>query len=245
MPIEVISEIRPKNGGTFPLLDDAFLRGGFRSCSNLTERNSIPMDSRKEGMHCFVISTDTVYRLTSDLVTWSSDSALTKGLQDAYNGGAEIVTTSLNPVVIKGSNALDPILTIKNQTSTLAEFRGDGTVEVMETLTVRDYTSSIQVILGTNQTGNIDITDKTVYRAVQYFYTISNSDNSGFETGQLFAVHDAAQASLCAIIGSTAGISCGVVFSMEISGNNLILKAAADNSGSFSRVINLLKIVLV
>lgn len=245
MAIELITEIRPKNGGAFALLDDAFIRGGFRSCGTLTERNSIPMDSRKEGMHCFVVSTDTVYRLTSDLVTWSTDSALTKSLQDAYNEGAEIITVPLKPVVLRGSNALDPILTIKNQTSTLAEFRGDGTLEVMETLTVRDYTSSIQVVLGTNQTGSIDFTDKTVYRAVQYFYTISNSDNSGFETGQLFAVHDAAQASLCAIIGSTAGISCGVIFSMEIDGNNLILKASADNSGSFSRVINLLKIVLV
>lgn len=243
--IELIAEIRPKNGGDFALLEDSFIRGGFHVCSNLTERNSISTDSRKSGMHVYVTSTDTVYKLADDLITWNSNSSLTQTLQSAYNSGAEIITVPLRPVVVQGSNNLDTILSVKNTDSTIAEFRGDGTLEIMETLTARDYTSSIHVVLATDTTGDIDISNKGIYRAVQYFYTISNSDSSGYETGQLYIVHDGAQASLCAIIGSTVGVSCGVIFSMSISGSDLILRASADNSGSFSRVINLLKIALI
>jgi len=71
MPIEIISELVAKNSGQFALLDDSAIRGGFRVCATLTDRDNISSDKRKEGMLAFVISTGLIYELQSDLVGWS------------------------------------------------------------------------------------------------------------------------------------------------------------------------------
>jgi hypothetical protein len=69
MPISLISEIVPK--GQFALLDDKNLRGSYRICATLAERNSIPADNLKYGMVVFVQEDGKKYILESDLVTWA------------------------------------------------------------------------------------------------------------------------------------------------------------------------------
>lgn len=233
MPIQVISELAPKNGGQFALLDDKFIRGGFHVCANLTERNNIPADIRKYGMRVFVQSNDIVYMLGSDLVTWIIDSSTTNSLQQAYDGGNQIE-------IVDGS----PFL-IKNGTSTLFSISSDGTLEFTDTLKGKDYTSNITQSVNTSSVDIIvDITDKTKYRAVQYNYTITNSDNSGFETGQLYLIHNGLSCSLCAIIGNAIGTSCGAIFNAVLSGYNLELTITTDNSIAASRIVHLFKIAL-
>jgi hypothetical protein len=72
MPIEVISELVPKNDGAFPVVDDNNIRGGYQTVSTIAERNAIPQDKRKEGMQVFVQASSISYTLEADLVTWNT-----------------------------------------------------------------------------------------------------------------------------------------------------------------------------
>ena len=227
MPLKFIAELQPKSD--FALLDDLNLRGSFRVCSNLTERNSLSADHRKNGMKVFVQSTDLVYELQND--TWIIDRGLTLTLQAVYNNGNEIELT--NPLIVR--NSVEEIFRISS----------NSLVEFHDTLRGKDYTSNITVNVIANSTDTIiDQTDKTKYRAVQYFYTITNSDVSGFETGQLYIIHNEADCSVYQISGNSIDLGCGVSFAVEIVDDSLNLLASADNSGEFSRIVHLFKVAL-
>jgi len=234
MPIPVISEFLPKNGTDFTILDDRFVRGGFHCVSNLSERNAISTDRRKLGMKVYVTSTDIVYELHTDLNTWITDRSLTKTLQDAYNNGHQITIVDGVPFVI--SNGTSQILTIS----------ADNTVEFGQTLRGKDYTSSITSAVSPGNPPNtiIDTTNKTKYRAVQYFYTVTNSDQSGYETGQLYIIHDGVNCSLCAIMGNAVGNPTSASFGVQLSGYDLNLTVTIDDVQPFSRLIHLFKIAL-
>ena len=232
MPITLIAEIIPQNNGDFALLDDKYIRGSFHITASLTERNFITSDRRKWGMRVYVQSTDTVYVLQSDLITWVVDKATTQQLQDVYNSGNVIQVIDGRPFIIQCSDGTN-ILTVSN----------DKTVEFNDTLCGENYTSNITTTAITNATITVDTTDKTIYRAVQYKYTITNSDSSGYETGELFLIHDGTTPSLCAIMGSSIGVPCNATFTVVLSGYNLNLLITTDNS-PFSRIVHLFKIAL-
>ena len=215
-------------------MDDNNIRGGFRCVTNLTERNSIPSDKLKYGMKVFVQSTDIVYQLQSDLVTWIVDAATTQTLQSCYNNGNTIQLVNGSPFII--SDGINNILTVSN----------DDIVDFNTTLRGENYTSNITINVATNSSNIIvDTSDKTIYRAIQYFYTISNSDASGYETGQLFLIQDGLNCTLCDNMGNAIGIPTGSQFSSIISGNNLNLMVTTDNSGEFSRIVHLFKVALI
>jgi hypothetical protein len=246
MPINLIAEIVPKNAGQFALLDDAYLRGGFHVVDNLTTRNSISVDRRKYGMRIAVQSTDLVYKLESDLTTWTVDQIATVALQQAYNAGAEIITTSGNPVILTGSDTISTIFTIRNQTSDILKVGADKIVEFNQTLKGKDYTTSITSNVNANNSDIIlDITDRSIYRAIQYFYTCQNSDATGYETGQIYLIHDGINVTIYWQVGVTTGIPTGLIFNAQMIGANISLLATTDNSTSASRVIHLFKIVLL
>lgn len=71
MPVNVISNLIPKNGGSFPVTEDTYVKGGWQSVADNTARDAIPVERRKEGMAVFVRSSDTIYTLGADLTTWS------------------------------------------------------------------------------------------------------------------------------------------------------------------------------
>lgn len=71
MPIQVIAEIVPKNNAEFAILDDQNLRGSYRVCPTINDRNEIPIDNRKAGMQVYVQDTNNSYTLESDLTTWT------------------------------------------------------------------------------------------------------------------------------------------------------------------------------
>lgn len=247
MPIPLISEITPQNSGKFALIDDAYVRGGFHCVANLSERNLIPQDRLKVGMRVAVQSTDLVYELQSDLLTWAVDKSLTKSLQDAYNNGSVISTDDGRPLMLNGPDGVSRIFTINDSSlSKILSVDTDGTVEFDKKIRGRDYTSNLNYNVATNQNDVIiDKTDKSKYRAVHYFYTVSNSDNSGYETGQLYLIHDGFTATMYMIQGATSNNPTGISFNASISGTDLQLIASTDNSGSFSRIVHLFKVALI
>jgi hypothetical protein len=69
--IPLIAEIGPKNGGSFAMLDDTYIRGGLRVVATLQDRDAITPDRRKEGMLVLVVGdSNNLYMLTADLTTW-------------------------------------------------------------------------------------------------------------------------------------------------------------------------------
>jgi hypothetical protein len=55
MAVEVISQIKQKNGLDFPIVDSNDLKGGLYSVQDQTELNNIPDVRKKEGMLVYVI----------------------------------------------------------------------------------------------------------------------------------------------------------------------------------------------
>lgn len=67
MSIKVISKLKPKNDGYFPVVDDTDVAGGFQITATLTTRNAIPDLNRKEGMWVKVLADSTVYELSGGI----------------------------------------------------------------------------------------------------------------------------------------------------------------------------------
>lgn len=67
MAIEIIDTLKQKNNGTFGLVDSNDIIGGFYQTDNITERNSIPLSRRKEGMFCWVKEEKKVFQLVDGL----------------------------------------------------------------------------------------------------------------------------------------------------------------------------------
>ena len=244
MPIPLIAEIVPKAAG-FALLDDANLRGSFRIVNNLTERNAIATDFRKSGMLVWVISTDVMYQLQPDLTTWQANSAATTSLQAAYNQGAQIITQTAIPVSLKGIDITEIFQILDSNNNPILSITGDGNIDSSDTITGNTFTTNIQKIALNNTPSDIiDTTSLTEYRAVQYFYTCHNSDQSGYETGQIFLVHDSNSVTICSYLNANIGTPCNIGFGATLDGlNNMCLTTSTDDSG-FSRVLHLFKVAL-
>ncbi len=60
---------------TYPTHSDTYGHGGYRPVADLTERNAISADRRKEGMLVYVIADGTTYQLASDLTSWTEYSS--------------------------------------------------------------------------------------------------------------------------------------------------------------------------
>lgn len=79
MPVVMTSFLVPPNGVNVPfLLEDRYLRGGFRVVNLLTDRDSIHPMARRPGMLVHVIENDVLYKLLPNN-TWAEFKA---GLSD-------------------------------------------------------------------------------------------------------------------------------------------------------------------
>ena len=70
MAIELISTIKPKNNGSFPVVEDNDIKGGYHSVTSIVMRDAIPVTKRSPGMLCYVSDTRKIYKLSEDLTTW-------------------------------------------------------------------------------------------------------------------------------------------------------------------------------
>lgn len=71
MAVQLASFMVPKNGNTFFLLEDKYLKGGLRLVADVAERSAINPLSFKAGMLVITQNDKKIWQLGSDLLTWS------------------------------------------------------------------------------------------------------------------------------------------------------------------------------
>ena len=67
MPIPLSSNIEPRNGNTWPLVEDKYIKGGYRSIESLAALAALDVEHKKVGMMFFVLSENAIYTLGLDL----------------------------------------------------------------------------------------------------------------------------------------------------------------------------------
>lgn len=75
MPIQLASNIVPRNQNTWYLLEDVYMKGGFQVRADEADRDSIDPLNLKAGMLCLTQDTKTLWILGDDLATWTQFSA--------------------------------------------------------------------------------------------------------------------------------------------------------------------------
>jgi hypothetical protein len=92
MAINLISNIEPKNSGSFGILEDKYFIGGYRVVSDITERNELSATPLriKNGMMVYVSGTNETYRWLSP--SWNLEVVSVSGTVDL----GEIPTLSAN-----------------------------------------------------------------------------------------------------------------------------------------------------
>ncbi len=99
MPINLISKIKPKNNGSFPIYEDVDVEGGFQVRATISARNNIPTLNRKEGMLVYVVADGYFYQLGPGLT--NSDWAVSS-MNNFINGGISYFS---NVTALKNFNA--------------------------------------------------------------------------------------------------------------------------------------------
>lgn len=94
--------VPPDSVNTYPTHYDYYGYGGHRSVATVDDRNAIPADRRAAGMLVTVVSTETIYLLAADLVTWekvagvSPDGSLTLEFSVGFSNPTAQVTSILS-----------------------------------------------------------------------------------------------------------------------------------------------------
>lgn len=70
MPIQLASYVVPKNGGQFFLMEDKYLKGGFRVCIDTADRDAIFSVSLKSGMVVYTQSDSKYWQWNAATTTW-------------------------------------------------------------------------------------------------------------------------------------------------------------------------------
>lgn len=70
MPVSVTTFFLPAHAGVPFILEDLYLRGGFKVFSTIEDRDNSHPFSRKPGMLCYTADEDTYFKLMPDRITW-------------------------------------------------------------------------------------------------------------------------------------------------------------------------------
>lgn len=70
MPIQITTFLVPKYGAKWFLLEDIYLRGGFRTVKDHLERDSLHQSTRKPLMLVATQDDNAIWQLQADLITW-------------------------------------------------------------------------------------------------------------------------------------------------------------------------------
>ena len=65
MPIQIASNIVPKNSQTFYMVEDVFIKGGFQIQDNIAGRDAIAFGNLKLGQLVLTTDTGIIWKLTS------------------------------------------------------------------------------------------------------------------------------------------------------------------------------------
>ena len=99
MPIQLASFLVPKNGNTWYVLEDNYVRGGYRSVASVADRNLLDVSVLKAGMLVYTVLEDKSWRLNIDLRTWTDSQS-----GESYTLPAATATTLGG--VIAGANVI-------------------------------------------------------------------------------------------------------------------------------------------
>lgn len=70
MPVQVASNLIPKNNARWFVTEDKYIKGGWQIVADQAERDTIPEENRKAGMVVHIQSDRSNWQLSYDLVTW-------------------------------------------------------------------------------------------------------------------------------------------------------------------------------
>ena len=209
MSVDLISKIVPKNDGAFPMVEDIHIQGGYQTRADLADRDSIPVLNRKEGMHVFVLSNETTYRLdsgitNSDWVTTSAGGGGGGTLQESYELGNSIVTSFAS-----GNFNISGTQSINLSSQSNSSFTADGAD--LELLATNSGSISIDsdADIEIRSAENIDINSRTGTISIG-----SNNDpqnvNIGGGLGAKSIVIGGASAGTEVLMSSGPGASIGI-----------------------------------
>jgi hypothetical protein len=116
MTIEIISKLKPKNGGAFPIAEDVDVQGGYQVRADITDRNSIPALNRKQGMLVFVRSDSTFYTLSGGILNANWAVASLGGAGGSADGEVTGNLNQLSVNSIHSSKFLSPPINPKGST---------------------------------------------------------------------------------------------------------------------------------
>ena len=114
--------ITPSDGviDVYSTHDSWYGLGGYREVADLTERDGITTERRKEGMLVYVIATDTVYQLKG---------GITNSEWDIFTGGGGGSASSFDIETEDGLTTISTFDTIKFPNGTVTD-NGDGSVSI-------------------------------------------------------------------------------------------------------------------
>jgi hypothetical protein len=107
MPIRVTSFYLPASPSLPYILEDVYVRGGFRSVATETDRNGISPLSRKIGMLVYCVDVDKYFRLGSDKLTWYEMNLGVSGGGGSSGGGVRSTFEITAASSIKSGDSLN------------------------------------------------------------------------------------------------------------------------------------------
>jgi hypothetical protein len=99
MTIDIISKLKPKNNGSFPICEDINIEGGYQSRIDITDRNNIPLLNRKIGMLVYLQSDKKFYTLKTgiDNTDWEE---FTIVISDSFTAGGDLSGNETSQTII-------------------------------------------------------------------------------------------------------------------------------------------------
>ena len=143
------------------LVDDYFLKGGYKVVSDITCRNNIPCEYRKLGMQVMVVGPDASFK---KYVLKGNDPCSNEGWEELINATNEVEVKLVEDYSVLGStldNQRDLNLYFKNNLITLNESLGDF-VDKVSDQTIDGTKSFLQGINLKNSTLDVNSSNRTL-----------------------------------------------------------------------------------
>ena len=156
MAIPITGLFKPK--GSFPLVEDIDLLGGFRAVATIADRDAVPELDRKWGMLCYVLEDGKTYQLldqgngdVADNTNWVEFQTASSTTNGVVGYSTTFSNTSLSNgilVITHNLGAINQIttVTIKDDTSRAIE---PDDIEYVDENTLKVYLNSAVPITGT------------------------------------------------------------------------------------------------
>ena len=143
MAVEIISELRQKNGQRFPIVDTNNIKGGFYQVDTIAERDAIPDIRKRDGMLCFVKNDpDKIYTYQWSDGNW---------VKSKIGSGVEKIDTVAD---IDNLNPEPGDIIYINETGQLLQYTKDSTWNSLQTFYIGDDEPVDKEVLWLNNINN-------------------------------------------------------------------------------------------